>query len=246
MLLQDGYEARGLSPDDARRAARLALGNADSVKAQHRDARSFRWIEDGCQDAAHGFRMLRRSPVFTATAALSLAVGIGANTAIFTVANGLLFRPPAGITDPSELVVIGTARGDGGLNPLPYAAYRQVADRTTSLSAVFAQGLAPRVMGLAPSVTATAESVLGQAVTSNFFAVLGSPAARGRVFAEGDESAAVLNYDYWRRRFNGDDSIVGRTLRINGRPITVVGVAAPGFQGTGIQSCDLWLTIGIR
>ena len=100
VLLQDGDEARGLSPDDARRAARLALGNADSVKAQHRDARSFRWIEDGCQDAAHGFRMLRRSPVFTATAALSLAVGIGANTAIFTVANGLLFRPPAGITEP--------------------------------------------------------------------------------------------------------------------------------------------------
>jgi predicted permease len=99
-------------------------------------------------------------------------------------------------------------------------------------------------MGLAPSVTATAESVFGQAVTSNFFAVLGSPAARGRVFAEGDESAAVLNHDYWRRRFNGDDSIVGRTLRINGRPITVVGVAAPGFQGTGIQSCDLWLTMG--
>ena len=117
-LLQDAYEARGLSPDAARRAARLALGNVDHVKALHRDARSFRWIEDASQDAAHGVRLLRRSPVFTATAALSLAIGIGANTAIFTVANALLFRPPAGITDPSELVVIGTARGDGGVNPL--------------------------------------------------------------------------------------------------------------------------------
>ena len=137
-LLQDGHEARGLSPDAARRAARLALGNVDMVKEQHRDARSFRWIEDAAQDAAHGLRLLRRRPVFTATAALSLAIGIGANTAIFTVANGLLFRPPTGIADPSELVVIGTDRGDGGLNPLSYAAYLEIARRTTSLSCVFA------------------------------------------------------------------------------------------------------------
>ena len=243
-LLQDTYEARGLSPDAARRAARLALGNAGHVQELHRDARSFRLIEDAWQDAAHGFRLLRRSPVFTATAALSLAIGIGANTAIFTVANALLFRPPAGIANPSELVVIGTARGDGGLNPLGYAAYLEVTRRTTSLSAVFAEGLFPRVMGLAASGTTTAEPVLGQSVTSNFFTALGSPPARGRVFADGDESVAILNYDYWRRRFNGDDSVVGRTLRINGRPVTVVGVAAPGFQGTGIQSCDVWLAIG--
>src|SRR5262245_29684455 len=99
-LLQDTYEARGLPPDAARRAARLALGNIDHLKAQHRDARSFRWIEDTWQDAAHGVRLLRRSPVFTATASLSLAIGIGANTAIFSVANSLLFRPPSGITNP--------------------------------------------------------------------------------------------------------------------------------------------------
>ncbi len=126
-LLQDGYEARGLSPEAARRAARLALGGVDQTKERHRDARSFRWLEDAAQDAAHGIRLLRRSPVFTVTAALSLAIGIGANTAIFTVANSLLFRPPAGIAEPSELVVIGTARGDGGLNPLPYAAYLELA-----------------------------------------------------------------------------------------------------------------------
>ena len=125
-LLQDTYEARGLSPDAARRAARLALGNVDHVKEQHRDARSFRWIEDAWQDAAHGLRLLRRSPVFTATAVLSLAIGIGANTAIFTVANALLFRPPTGIADPHALVAIGSARGDGGLNPLNYAAYLEI------------------------------------------------------------------------------------------------------------------------
>jgi predicted permease len=245
-LLQDTYEARGLSPDAARRAARLALGNVGQVREHHRDARSFRWIEDVSQDAAHGLRLLRRSPVFTATAALSLAIGIGANTAIFTVANALLFRPPAGITDPAELVVIGTARGDGGLNPLAYTAYLEISHRTTTLTSVFAEEMFPHVMALAPSGTANAEAVTGRYVTANFFSALGSFPLRGRVFNDGDEATAVLDYDYWRRRFNSDDAMVGRMLRINGRPVTIVGVAAPDFQGTGIQRCDVWLAIGSR
>ena len=244
VLLQDSYEARGLSPEAARRAARLALGGIAQVKEQHRDARSFRWIEDAVQDAAHGARLLRRSPVFTATAALSLAIGIGANTAIFTVANSLLFRPPAGIAEPSELVVIGTARGDGGLNPLNYAAYLELARRTRSLRGVYAESLFPRVVGMAASATATAEAVLGHSVTTNYFTVLGVLPARGRMFAEGDRSAAVLNHDFWTRRLGSDDGVIGRTLQINGQPVTVVGIAAPGFQGTGIRSADMWLAIG--
>src|SRR6476619_3418969 len=195
-LLQDRYEARGLSPDAARRAARLALGNVDSFKAQHRDARSFRWIEDAWQDAAHGLRLLLRSPIFTATAALSLAIGIGANTAIFTVANALLFRPPAGIANPSELVVIGTARGDGGLNPLNHSVYLEIARRTTSLTSVFAEEMFPHVMGTAPPGTGITEGVLGRFVTASFFSALGSLPFRGRVFHDGDEAAAVLDYDY--------------------------------------------------
>ena len=243
-LLQDTYEARGLSPDAARRAARLALGNVDVVKAQHRDARSFRWIEDAWQDAAHGLRLLRRSPVFTATAVLSLAIGIGANTAIFTVANALLFRPPAGITDPSALVVIGTARGDGGVNPLSHAFYLEIARRTTSLTSVFAEDMFPHVMGMVSSGADIAEPVLGRYVTANFFSTLGASPSRGRAFADGDEAAAVLDHDYWRRRFNGDEAVIGQVLRLNGRLVTIVGVAAPDFHGTGIQKCDVWLAIG--
>jgi hypothetical protein len=163
--------------------------------------------------------LLRRSPVFTATAALSLAIGIGANTAIFTVANALLLRPPAGITNPSELVVIGTARGDGGLNPLASTAYREISRRATTLTSVFAEDLFPHVMAFAPSGTANAEAVLGRAVTTNFFSALGSVPFRGRVFNDADESVAVLDYDYWKRRFKGDDAIVGQVLRLNGRPV---------------------------
>jgi predicted permease len=243
-MLQQTYEARGLPPDAAGRAARLALGNVDCVKEQHRDARSFRWLEDARRDASHGLRLLRRSPVFAITAALSLAVGIGANTAIFTVANALLFRPPAGIADPAGLITIGSARGDGGLNPLDYALYLEIVERTTSLSSVFAEEMFPHVIGMVPSGTETAESAVGRSVTSNLFRALGSSSSRGRVFVDGDEAAVVLDYDYWRRRFDGNDAAIGQVLRINGRPVTVVGVAAPGFQGTGIRHCDLWLTFG--
>jgi len=244
VLLQDAYEARGQSPDAARRAARLALGNADHVKEQHRDARSFRWIEDAWQDAGHGLRLLRRSPLFTATAALSLAIGIGANTAIFTIANGLLLRPPTGIAAPSALVDIGAARGDGGLNPVNHATYLEIARRATSLTSVSAEELFPHVMGLVPPGTANAEAILGRSVTPNFFSVLGTLPSHGRLFTDGEEATAVLNYDYWNRRFNSDEGMIGQTVRINGRPVTIVGVAAQDFQGAGIQKCDVWLSIG--
>ena len=123
MLMQDEYEARGMGRDAAARAARMSLGGIEQTKELHRDARSFVWLEDCRRDVAYGLRLLRRSPTFTLTSAISLAIGIGANTAIFAVANSLLFRPPEGIVEPDRLVDIGTSRGDGGLNPLSYSTY---------------------------------------------------------------------------------------------------------------------------
>jgi putative ABC transport system permease protein len=204
----------------------------------------FRLIEDARRDAGHGLRLLRRSPVFAATAAVSLAIGIGANTAIFTVANGLLLRPPTGIANPPALIDIGAARGDGGLNPVNYATYLEISRRVTSLTSVSAEQLFPHVMGLVPPGAANAETILGLSVTPNFFSVLGTVPSHGRLFGAGEEAAAVLNYDYWSRRFNRDAATIGQTIRINGRPVTIVGVAAQDFQGTGIQKCDVWLSIG--
>jgi len=243
-LMQEGYEARGMAPDAARRAARVALGGIEQTKELHREARSFVWIEDARHDVAHGLRLLRRSPVFTITAATSLAIGIGANTAIFTVANSLVFRPPVGVADANELIDIGTARGDGGLNPLSYTTYGEITRRCTLLSGVFARDMSPHVMSLVPPGSGIAERVLGQYVTTNFFSVLGSPAARGRVFAAGDDDVAMLDYSYWQRRFSGDEGVIGRGLRLNGQPVTIVGVSAAGFQGTGIETRDIWLAIG--
>ena len=131
----------------------------------HRGVRPFRWVDDARRDAGHRLRMLRRSPVFTATAVLSLAVGIGANTAIFTIANALLFRPPTGITAPDALVSIGSARGDGGLNPLNFAAYLGIVERTTTLTGVFAEEMFPHVMGMVRAGSQTAEPVVGRSVS---------------------------------------------------------------------------------
>ena len=245
-LLTGECAQAGVPLDEARRRALLKLGAGDATTEAWRDQLRLRWLEDFWSDLRYGLRMLGRSPVFTATAALSLAIGIGANTAIFTVANALLLRPPAGIANPSELVVIGTARGDGGVNPLNHAVYLEIARRTTSLTSVFAEEMFPHVMGIVPPGTEIVEPALGRYVSVNFFSALGSFPFLGRVFSDGDQATAVLDYAYWKRRFHSDDGMVGRVLRINRRPVTIIGVAPPDFRGTGIQQCDVWLAIGSR
>ena len=163
LRLMHELERRGMTPADARRAARLSLGGVDRTKDLHRDARSFVWLDDSRRDVGHAVRLLRRSPTFTLTAALSLAIGIGANTAIFTVANAVLFRTPAGVAEPDRLVEIGTGRENGGLNPTSYPNYRDVRERATRLSDVYAQNLFPHAMSLAVAgADADRERIFGQ------------------------------------------------------------------------------------
>ncbi len=203
-------------------------------------------------DLRYGARLLRRSPVFALTASLSLAIGIGANTAIFTVANALLLRDPVGVIEPGRLVDIGTARGDGGLNPVGYATYLEVQRRTSTLSSVYAYHMFPSAMSLGvPGAPGGVERVFGHSVTTNFFSTLGAGPVVGRVFTEGDGfqntgDSAVLSYGFWTRRFGADPAIVGRTIRLNGRMVTIVGVAPERFQGTGIVSPDMWLPLSSR
>jgi hypothetical protein len=116
-LMQDSFESRGMMPDEARMAARRAFGGIEQTKELHRDTRSFRWLDDARRDLRHAARLLRRDPLFTMTAALSLAIGIGANTTIFSVANALLFQPPVGVVKPHRLVDIGTSRIRGRFGP---------------------------------------------------------------------------------------------------------------------------------
>ncbi len=274
-LLEDEFRRRGMTAEQARRAARLALGGVEQVKDIHRDARSIMWLDEARRDAGYAVRLLRRNPIMAATAALSLAIGIGANSTIFTVANALLFQPPAGVIEPDRLVDIGTSTKGGGFGNSSYPNYLDLRRRTTTLDGVYAYSLFPQAMSLGGADgTSGAERVFGTYATVNYFTVLGAVPAAGRLFGAGDppppassntratadpprpgtmsdsehpgaSPIVVLSHRFWTRRFNRDPAVVGRTLTLNGHPFTVVGVASEGFQGTGIRAGDLWVPMNM-
>jgi hypothetical protein len=226
------------------------------------------WYQDARRDAALAVRFLLRHPIVAVTAVLSLAIGIGANSAIFTVANALLYRAPAGVFEPDRLVDIGIARPDSGFNPASYPTYLDVRQRSVTVDDVYAHPMFPSAMSLvAPGAGVSAgsgsagsglagsaagpEGVHGQYVTTNYFTVLGATPAAGRLFGAADSEQpgaapiTVLSHRFWTRRFNADPSIVGRTVRINDAAYTVIGVAPEGFQGTGVTVGDLWLPLNM-
>jgi predicted permease len=248
-LMQDDFERGGMTPEEARTAARRAFGGVEQTKELHRDVRSIRWLDDARRDVRHAGRLLRRNPVFAATAALSLAVGIGANTTIFTVANALLFQPPAGVVDSGRLVDIGGSRNRGGFGPSSYPNYLDIRARMTTLDGVYAYSRFPHAMSLGVAGETGIESVFGNLVTANYFTVLGAVPAAGRLLNEADSEGGggnpvvILSHRFWTRRFSRDPAILGRMVLLNGQPLTVVGVASERFHGTGVRALDLWVPI---
>lgn len=209
------------------------------------------WLDDAARDLRHAGRLLQRNPVFTATAVLSLAIGIGANTTVFSVANALLLQPPAGVLAADHLVDIGTSRPGGGFGPSSYPAFLDLQRRATTLDGVYAYSRFPLPLTLGGTGTVGSERIFGNLVTTNYFSVLGSVPAAGRLFDRTDTDeplaspVAVLSYGFWTRRFNRDPAIIGRAVTLNGRPFAVVGVAAEGFHGTGVRALDVWVPIGM-
>ena len=249
--LADEKVRAGVDPIEARRLAALELGGVESVKAQVRDVRAGAFVDTLVQDVRYAARLLRRNPLFTLTAALSLAIGIGATTTIFTIANGLLLRYPAGVREPDRVIDIFHTEAVGPLvaaaNPQSsYAMYEDLRARATTVEDVFAYELGASPWSLV-SGDEGAERVFGISVSPNYFSALGARAAAGRVFRTsdgdrpGEAALAVLSHAFWTRRFNTDPSIVGRTIRLNGRPFTVVGVAADGFRGTSVVAPEIWV-----
>jgi predicted permease len=191
-------------------------------------------------------RILRNSPGFAATAVLSLAIGIGANTTIFSIASALLMRPPRGVADSSTLVDVGRTMSGSGFDSVSYPNYRDLRDRTTTLEGLYASEAELRPMSLAGD--REAERVYGQLVTGNYFTVLGTHPALGRLLRPDDDRPGtppivVLSYELWQRRFSGDPSIASRTIVMNGVPFDVVGVASRGFQGTSLLRPDIWIPL---
>jgi hypothetical protein len=198
------------------------------------------------RDFHHALRQLGRSPGFTVVAVLTLSVGIGANTAIFSVVNELLLRPPAHVVDPERIVSIWTSDFSGP----PYGAssypdFETFSEQRDVMVDVAAYGLVPgNLVESDETVRLTIEQV-----TPNYFDVLGVRAAQGRLLraGEGDDAATVvvLGHALWRDRFGADPGVVGRTVRINADTFTVVGVAPDGFEGSQrvFGGVDAWVPL---
>jgi predicted permease len=201
------------------------------------------------QDARYAIRLLSRNPLFALTATLSLAIGIGANTTIFTIANALLFRAPAGVVDADRVVDIGRSENGDGFDNGSYPNFTDLRARSRVFTDVYATqwGIEPMSLGNA----AGAERIFGVLVSNNYFETLGTRPAAGRLFSRNDPDAAgatphvVLTHRFWTRRFQQDPSIVGRELRINGHAFTVAGVAQEGFQGTTPLLPDVFVPINM-
>jgi len=201
-------------------------------------------METLLKDLRYGLRMLLKSPAFSAVAVLTLALAIGANTAIFTVANALLLKMLP-VRAPQELVVVGDPgavgsswHGTPATDFFSYPLYLVFRDRTAVFSGLAAAGFEDGVEVDAGVVGAVNEHrVNTRLVSGNYFSVLGIDAAAGRLLTEGDDTAdganpvLVLGYGYWQREFAGSPAVLGKTIRLNGSPFTVVGVAQPGFDG---------------
>jgi predicted permease len=239
---------KGKLAEEARRAAHVRFGGIESVKGQVRDVRTGAFFDTILGDIRYATRLLVRNPVFTFTAAMSLAIGIGATTTIFTVANGLLLRSAVGVTDPGRLVDVTRTktRGGPGIDPISYPDYLEVRRRATTLDGVYGYQLELPPASLRVDDTG-AERVYPGIVTTGYFEVLGVPAVVGRTFGKGDSEdagsspVAVLSHRFWARRFGSDPGVVGRTISLNGYPFTIVGVARDGFRGMTVVAPDLWV-----
>src|SRR5688572_5848462 len=223
----------GMAPAEARRQALIRFGGVEQVREQTRDQFRAAPLEHLARDVRYGLRSLRRHPGFTAMAVLSLAIGIGANTAIFGVAYAVLFRQSP-LADPGTLVNIYEAESVGQFNPMSYPNIEDLRRGTTQ---VFS-GIAASAFAVAQIDRAgTAATVMGEAVTGGAFALLGVEPQLGRAIqpqddvSRGGHPVVVLSHGYWQRAFGGDPHVVGRTLKMGRRGYTIIGVAPADYRG---------------
>ena len=241
--------ARGMSPEEARFAALRSFGGVERVKEESRDERSIRLLEEVWQDLRFGARMLMKRPGFTIIAILTLALGIGTNTAIFNIVNALLLRPMPSVVEEERLVQVGRTHEDAVFDSLSYPDYLDYREQNTVFSGIAVYFKTPLHLGNAET-EGRAERVRGELVSGSYFSTLGAKAALGRTLTPADDTApaanpvAVIGYDLWQRRFGADMAIVGKTIKLNAQPFTVIGVAVEGFEGTVVGGAtEIWLPI---
>jgi predicted permease len=248
-LLAADYERQGLSPANALAAARRNFGPVTQLREAYRDQRRLPLFDSFGQDLSYAVRQLRRNPAFAAAAVLTLALGIGANAAIYQVLDAVVFRPLP-VRDPGSLVQIQLLEDNQPVH-VSYPFYRELAARQQMLDGLFAVSDFPLRQAVLRG-RGSFRAVKGSIVTGNYFRVLGVSARTGRVFTEDDDRPAappviVLSDAFWNREFARSPSALGQTLEINGAKGTVIGVAPPEFFGETVGSVpDLWLPISFQ
>jgi predicted permease len=261
------YIASGMSPGDARRAALRAFGRVQQTKEECRDTRGTQWLDNLWQDLRFGLRMLRKSPGFTAVAVLTLALGIGANTAVFSLIDGVMLRSLP-VREPGQLVLFewrahrdfingeyssfGDCGESGLLGPsgcsFPLPIFRRIEAEQNLFAGVLACA-GPAELDL--SGDGPARVIEGEIVSGDYFSTLGVKALIGRTLGLDDDSVsaspvAVLSYAYWQSAYGGSRSVLGRTILLNKTPFRIVGVAEPSFTNLSPgKTQDLWVTIAM-
>ncbi len=255
-LEADELRREGLSADKARWAARREFGNVRAAQERFYMKGRWVWMDKLLRDIRFGLRSLRQSPGFAITAILTLALGMGANTAVFSVMNSVLLRSLP-VRDPQQVVYVktsgvphhGNQTGDWETS-FSYPVYDALRQQTKVLSEVMVY--VPLAIGkLAVRLDAEPETAEGDIVSGNFFSGLGVRMERGHGFTEQDEKThapiAVISYDYWTRRFSRNLDVLGKTIYVKGVPLAIVGVAAEGFEGTEPgDSLDFWIPLQSR
>jgi predicted permease len=244
-MQEEEFRRRGMSPAEARVAARREFGGVAQAAEAYREGRGLPWIETAAKDIRYAARGLARNPGFTAAAVLSLALGIGANTAIFSLVRTLMLRMLP-VARPEQLIYLYRT-GGWGKGYVSYPLYLDLAER----SDVF-EGVAARTgvfKGRFSREGADGVEFAGvEYVSGNYFSLLGVAPAMGRLFTDADNRTpkahplAVLSYEFWRNRFNADPGILGGTVVVNNQPLKVIGVARPGFRGIEVEHhADVWV-----
>ena len=239
-LLVDEHRRRGLTAAEAQRAARLTLGGTAQLQEAHRETRGLPFVEESAQDIRYAVRGFRRQPGFTAIAVLTLAIGIGANAAVFSLVHGVLVRPLA-YQDPEALMSV--ARANAGQAPARWISllrWEAIRGARSFEVGVYRPAVEDLILG-----GREPEVLRGARISANVLAILGVRPILGRSFRPEEDAAdgaqvAIISERLWARRFGSERSIIGRTVSLGTAPYTVVGVLAGDFQFP-VRDADLWL-----
>lgn len=241
-LAAEEARCRGKTAQEAVRAAGIRAGSVSQTMDQLRDQRGLPWLEDMSRDVRYGLRMLRRSPGFAAVAILSLALGIGANTAIFSLIDTVLLKTLP-VDDPETLFFVDNSGGkSGGTSGPPYPCFERLRDQNRFLAGISAF----KETRFKVTIDGNPEEVRGQYASGTYFDLLGVDAVQGRVLTAADDSVfgtggpdggvAVISHSYWKRRFAMDPGVLGKTVHVGTKPVTIVGVTEPEFFGLQVGS----------